>query len=148
MRAAYTRPSSAAFARRSLQLTEKIAPVAIGEGLVGEHGLGIEADLDDLLQRGRLTLNFAQMRATIINDGRQVSAELTAKEFRLVATLAAQEGQVFSRAQLVKEVWGDDLHVVNRTIDSHICGARRKLGTAGDYIQSVTGTGYRFLVLD
>jgi DNA-binding response OmpR family regulator len=37
---------------------------------------------------------------------------------------------------------------VNRTVDSHICGARRKLGPAGDYIQSVAGSGYRFQVRD
>jgi two-component system phosphate regulon response regulator PhoB len=102
----------------------------------------------EVLRRGCLRLNFPLMRATVIEDAREVPVEFTAKEFRLVATMAAHEGQVFTRAQLVKEIWGDQMHVVNRTVDSHICGARRKLGPAGDYIQSVTGAGYRFLVKD
>lgn len=100
----------------------------------------------DTLTRGRLTLNFPLMRATLNENGADITLELTSKEFRLVATLAQNEGRTFTRAQLVKEIWGKDMHVVNRTVDSHICGARRKLRSAGQYIQSITGTGYRFVI--
>ena len=101
---------------------------------------------NDTLHKGRLTLNFPLMRATINEEGHEVAVDLTSKEFRLLATLAQHEGQIFTRSELVHEIWGADTHVVNRTVDSHICGARRKLGLAGSYIQSVTGSGYRFVV--
>jgi DNA-binding response OmpR family regulator len=103
----------------------------------------------EVLRRGRLALNFPLMKVLVKDDeGAETPIELTSKEFRLLATLAQHEGQVFSRSELVKAIWGNDMHVVNRTVDSHICGARRKLGPAGDYIESVTGEGYRFSVKD
>lgn len=102
----------------------------------------------EVLRRGRLALHFPMMRATVDENGTENQVDLTAKEFRLVATLAQNEGQIFSRTQLVKAIWGREMDVVARTVDSHICGARRKLGPAGDYIQSVTGAGYRFQVND
>jgi DNA-binding response OmpR family regulator len=100
----------------------------------------------DTIQRGRLTLNLPMMRAVVNEDGHDTMVEFTAKEFRLVAIMAQNEGRTFTRPELVKEVWGKDMHVVNRTVDSHICGARRKLRSCGDYIQSITGSGYRFVV--
>lgn len=99
----------------------------------------------EIIRRGSLALHFPMMRATVMQDGVEAPIELTAKEFRLVALLAQNEGQIYSRSELVKAVWGKDMDVVNRTVDSHICGARRKLGPAGKYIESVTGSGYRFV---
>lgn len=99
----------------------------------------------EVIRRGPLALHFPMMRATVVRDGVESPIELTAKEFRLVALLAQNEGQIYSRSELVKAVWGRDMDVVNRTVDSHICGARRKLGPAGKYIESVTGSGYRFV---
>lgn len=98
---------------------------------------------NDTIRRGQLALNFPLMKASVIENGVETPIDLTSKEFRLVATLAQHEGQVFSRADLVKAIWGN-MHVVSRTVDSHICGARRKLGPAGKYIKSVTGAGYKF----
>lgn len=99
----------------------------------------------EVIRRGVLALHFPMMRATVQMSGVETPVELTSKEFRLVALLAQNEGQVFTRNELVRAVWGKDLDVVNRTVDSHICGARRKLGPAGKYIESVTGSGYRFM---
>ncbi|MBX3022658.1 MAG: response regulator transcription factor [Bdellovibrionales bacterium] len=99
----------------------------------------------EVIRRGLLALHFPMMRATVMLNGVETPIELTSKEFRLVALLAQNEGQVYSRSELVRAVWGRDLDVVNRTVDSHICGARRKLGPAGKYIESVTGSGYRFM---
>lgn len=100
----------------------------------------------DALHLGDLTLNFAQMRATVVDEGQEKTIDFTAKEFKIVATLARHQNQVFSRQQLVEAIWGQNMHVVDRTVDSHICGARRKMGPAGRYIQSITGEGYRFVV--
>ena len=102
----------------------------------------------EVLRKGQLTLNFPLLRATINEEGQEMPVDLTAKEFRLLAILAQHEGHTFTRQELVQEIWGRDTFVVARTVDSHICGARRKLGITGSYIQSVTGQGYRFMVKD
>jgi DNA-binding response OmpR family regulator len=98
----------------------------------------------EVIKRGPFTLNFSQMRATIVEQDREHVIDFTTKEYKIVATLARHENQIFTRQQLVEAIWGENMHVVDRTVDSHICGARRKMGPAGRYIQSVTGEGYRF----
>jgi two-component system response regulator BaeR len=71
---------------------------------------------------------------------------LTAVEFRLLRTLAARPGHVYSRDQLMQRVYADRHDVIDRTIDSHVRNLRRKLIEAGgeDWIHSVYGVGYRF----
>jgi DNA-binding response OmpR family regulator len=53
-------------------------------------------------------------------------------------------GRVYSRAELVERAWGGDLHVTERTIDSHVRRLRQKFSDAGaDPIETVYGVGYR-----
>ena len=70
--------------------------------------------------------------------------ELTAKEFDLLRTLMARPGRVLTRDQLLDEVWGTDIAVTTRTIDTHLKRLREKLGAASDLIETVRGVGYRF----
>jgi DNA-binding response OmpR family regulator len=65
---------------------------------------------------------------------------LTPTEFDLLALLAARPGVVFSREQLLAEVWGWRDGSGQRTVDSHVRGLRRKLGT--DLVRTVHGVGY------
>ena len=53
-------------------------------------------------------------------------------------------GRVLTRDQLLDEVWGSDISVTNRTVDTHLKRLREKLGATGDLIQTVRGVGYRF----
>jgi two-component system phosphate regulon response regulator PhoB len=69
---------------------------------------------------------------------------LTATEFRLLHLLAAHPGRVYSRAELVDAVLGREAAVIDRTIDVHITGLRKKMGGSGDRIETVRGFGYRF----
>ncbi len=71
--------------------------------------------------------------------------EVTAAEFRLLKTLAAKPGRVFTRQQLIEKVTGGESIVVERNVDVHIGAIRRKLGDeAGDLITTVRGVGYKF----
>ena len=70
--------------------------------------------------------------------------DLTAKEFRLLETLMARPGHVMSRQRLLDAVWGSDITVTERTIDTHLKRLREKLGPAGELIETVRGVGYRF----
>jgi two-component system phosphate regulon response regulator PhoB len=70
--------------------------------------------------------------------------DLTATEFRLLHFLARRPGWVFTRYQIVNAVKGEDAAVTDRAVDVQIVGLRRKLGSAGEFIQTVRGVGYRF----
>ena len=73
--------------------------------------------------------------------------ELTAIEYRLLHTFVERKGRVQSRDQLIDNVWGLGTAITNRTIDVHIKRLRSKLGpVASDYIDTVWGVGYRFVV--
>lgn len=66
------------------------------------------------------------------------------KEFELLYYLANNPGRVFSREVLLKDVWGADVYVVDRTVDVHIRKIREKLDNYSDLIETVKGVGYRF----
>lgn len=72
--------------------------------------------------------------------------ELTKVEFDLLACMLASPGRVFTRSQLIEQVWGDNFAITDRTVDSHVKALRRKLGDAGGdggWIETVRGVGYR-----
>ncbi|AMV39867.1 winged helix-turn-helix domain-containing protein [Planctomyces sp. SH-PL62] len=69
---------------------------------------------------------------------------LTPTEFRLLEVLLRQIGRAFTRYELMDAAIGEDAVVLERTIDVHIKSLRKKLGTAGDLIETVRGVGYRF----
>ena len=69
---------------------------------------------------------------------------LTAKEFALLRCLMSRPGRVLTRDVLLEEVWGADIAVTSRTIDTHLKRLREKLGRAGGLIETVRGVGYRF----
>ena len=56
----------------------------------------------------------------------------------------ARPGRVFSREQLLDRVWGSDITVTLRTIDTHMKRLREKLGPSAERIETVRGVGYRF----
>lgn len=71
---------------------------------------------------------------------------LTAREFSLLATMAAHPGLVFTRSQLLERVWGDEYYD-DHVVDVHLSNLRRKLEddpSCPRYIQTVRGVGYRF----
>ncbi len=73
--------------------------------------------------------------------------DLTAVEFRLLATLVSKPGRIFTRDQLMDHIYQDHRIVSDRTIDSHIKKLRKKLESAeldADIIRSVYGAGYKY----
>ena len=76
-------------------------------------------------------------------DGEASEVRLPRKEFELLYFLASHPGKVFTRQELLDQVWGHDVYVVDRTVDVHVRKIREKLGN--DYIETVKGVGYKFL---
>jgi two-component system alkaline phosphatase synthesis response regulator PhoP len=66
------------------------------------------------------------------------------KEFQLLYFLASNPGKVMNRDTLLKEIWGNDVFVIDRTIDVHIRKVREKLGNHSEIIETIKGVGYRF----
>ena len=92
----------------------------------------------DRISLGALDIDRASRRATLAD--REI--ELTPKEFDLLVHLAQRPGVVFSRGQLLTEVWGYADSTGERTVDSHIAGLRKKLGP--ERVRTVRGSGYAF----
>ena len=70
--------------------------------------------------------------------------DLTETEFRLLYFLSRRPGWVFTRNQILDAVRGEDAIVTDRAVDVQVVGLRKKLGEAGDLIETVRGVGYRF----
>lgn len=101
------------------------------------------AQQSPVLVFGDLSIDLAAREVRL--DGQPTT--LTRTEFDLLAALASEPRRVFSRRQLVDEVWGDNWGGDEHIVDVHIAHVRRKLGddpTAGRYIDTVRGVGYRF----
>ena len=98
------------------------------------------AGSEDLIRLGRLQLSTETYQVSI--DGRPL--DLTYKEFELLRFLASRAGRVFTRAALLREVWGYDFYGGTRTVDVHIRRLRAKLGPEHEHlIETVRGVGYR-----
>jgi two-component system phosphate regulon response regulator PhoB len=94
----------------------------------------------NLLERDAVSVDLDRHRCFV--EGEEIV--LTAKEFQLLATLMRRPGRVLTRERLLDEIWGSDVTVTMRTIDTHLKRLREKLGKGGDLIETVRGVGYRF----
>lgn len=68
---------------------------------------------------------------------------LTVSEFKLLSALLEAQGKVLTRGQLIELIQGQGVSVVDRTVDTHVFGLRKKLEACGDLIETVRGVGYR-----
>ncbi len=100
---------------------------------------GQSADTAPIYSFGSLTVNRARHQVQV--DGEEIA--LTRKEFQLLTLFLEHHDTVFTRDQLLSSVWGYDFDGGSRTVDVHIRTLRHKLGTAGAYIQTVRGVGYK-----
>ncbi|MER7015057.1 response regulator transcription factor [Saccharopolyspora sp. NPDC000359] len=109
--------------------------------LLSRHG-DASSGGDGLLSVGDLVIEEATYTARL--KGRAL--ELTYKEFELLKYLAQHAGRVFTRAQLLQEVWGYDFFGGTRTVDVHVRRLRAKLGPEHDsMIGTVRNVGYKFV---
>jgi DNA-binding response OmpR family regulator len=98
-----------------------------------------------VIRQGPVALNVETYQVTA--GGRPM--DLTYKEFELLRFLAERPGRVFSRATLLREVWGYDFYGGTRTVDVHVRRLRAKLGPEHEHlIETVRGVGYRAAVVE
>src|SRR6478609_3023017 len=157
-----------------LLLTNTLAPsaeVVPALGLLSHHVRILPAEASALVDapqadvEARLRLAVGRTVEAAVDEGGPITAgalvidestysvrlrgrllDLTYKEFELLKYLAQHPGRVFTRSQLLQEVWGYDYFGGTRTVDVHVRRLRAKLGT--DYevlIGTVRNVGYRFV---
>ncbi len=109
---------------------------------IGRIAVGETDEVPGEIRAGDLTIDEATYTARL--RGRVL--DLTFKEFELLKYLAQHPGRVFTRAQLLQEVWGYDYFGGTRTVDVHVRRLRAKLGAEYEsLIGTVRNVGYRFV---
>jgi DNA-binding response OmpR family regulator len=109
---------------------------------VGRLSLSAADEVPDEIRNGDLSIDEATYTARL----RGRALDLTFKEFELLKYLAQHPGRVFTRAQLLQEVWGYDYFGGTRTVDVHVRRLRAKLGAEYEaLIGTVRNVGYRFV---
>lgn len=100
---------------------------------------GLYEDIPDI-KCGALTINPRTKRVFI--EANEVV--LTKKECEILVLLAANTDKIYSREDILREIWRDETYVVERTVDVHIARLRKKLGEYSDCIVNRSGYGYSF----
>ena len=109
----------------------------------GSTGAAPPTDVPPSQHFGDLAIDHGRRETTLAG----AAVPLTPLEFALLTTLAAPPGRVFTRAQLLERVWGEDYFGDDHVVDVHIANLRRKLGedsSAPRFVETVRGVGYRF----
>lgn len=97
----------------------------------------------DILSIDDLTINLPAHSVTL--NGREI--ELTIKEYNIIVKLMKNPGRIFSRDNLLDDIWGIDFEGDARTVDSHVARLRTKLGSWGEsHLKTVYGAGYKIEV--
>ncbi len=105
-----------------------------------DHDDSYDDDESEVVEIRELTIHPGRHEVSLSGE----PVELTATEFKLLHFLAQRPGWVFTRQQILDGVHGDNYAITDRAVDVQIVGLRRKLGSAGSYIETVRGVGYRF----
>jgi len=98
---------------------------------------------------GDLSIDSNNMSVEIQNAkiGR-VTVQLTPYEFKILKIVSARPGQVFTRDQLLDQVWGVGKHITQRTVDAHVSHLRKKISNSSVFIETVLSVGYKAEVRD
>ncbi|MBX3022461.1 MAG: response regulator transcription factor [Bdellovibrionales bacterium] len=85
-----------------------------------------------------------QKATAMMSDGSERDLDLTRIEFKLLVHFLRNLEKVFSRADLLRQVWGESTHVSEHTVDTHISSLRKKIGGSSGEIKAIVKQGYRF----
>lgn len=96
--------------------------------------------VSDMLDCGAVKID--QESKMVYVDGEKVA--FSKKEFEVLSLLASHQGKIFSREDIISELWKDAPYVLDRTVDVHIARIRSKLGSRKNYLVNRSGYGYVF----
>ncbi len=105
---------------------------------------GREPDAEEVMRFDALAVDVGRHEVRVDDE----LVEMTALEFALLATLAGAPGRVFTRRQLIEQVWGWDFFGDERVVDVHVRNLRKALGDPADaprFVGTVRGVGYKLV---
>jgi len=106
-----------------------------------------QAEGGEVFRKGSLLFSIAMQKLSIVSD-KETPVDLTPIEFKLLLYFARHEEHVLSRDRLIEAVWGNRVHIVDRTIDTHVSNLRKKIQGCEYRIKAVHGIGYTFKRVD
>ena len=118
-------------------------PVLVSQVRALLRGVNRTESKPNLLSIHDLEIDRDRYLVFLAKEGENQEIRLPRKEFELLYFIASHPGKVFSRQDILDQVWGHEVYVVDRTVDVHVRKIREKLGN--DYIETVKGVGYKFL---
>lgn len=98
----------------------------------------------DIYRWKEIEINKASQIVKINDQDQFEPVDLTALEFKILTYFAKRPHTVINRDTMLNDIWGEDVHVYHRSVDTHVSKLRRKLGPVSFIIESVHGSGYKF----
>ena len=123
-------------------VTKPFSPVVLVKRVQAllKRSEGKKAESGDIIRLGGLTIDLPAHTVTLGG----ASLDLTIKEYNILVKLASNINRIYSRDQLLDDIWGIDFDGDHRTVDSHVARLRTKLGAWGDaHLKTVYGAGYK-----
>ena len=105
------------------------------------RGQDSQKEESTLLKAGKIVLN-REKHSVAVNEK---PVEFTNLEFKILAFLMENPGKVFSRERILDSLWHGESFVVDRSVDAHVKSIRQKLGKYRVWVETVRGSGYRFM---
>lgn len=126
-------------------ITKPFDPLELKARVEGKlKKLQIQKRSSDILKWNEIEINKSSQEVKILGSDGLEEVSLTALEFKLLTYFATHKGIVVEREKMLNEVWGEDIHVYSRSVDTHVSKLRKKLGPVSHIIESVHGAGYKF----
>ena len=107
---------------------------------VMRRSAAVEEKPSDMLQFGKVQIDLQTKMVYVMGT----TVKFSKKEFEVLALLASNPGKIYSREDLINELWKDAPYVLDRTVDVHIARIRAKLGDYKGYLTNRSGYGYIF----
>lgn len=98
----------------------------------------------DNLKWKELQISKSRQEVMILDNDNYQKIDLTSLEFKILMYFAARIGEVIIRDQILNDIWGQDIHVYHRSVDTHVSKLRKKLGSVAHVLESIHGAGYKF----
>ncbi len=105
-----------------------------------------DASRSETIKVGDLELDLLKQKVRLVGSKSAEPLDLTTLEFRLLTYFAKAPEHVLMRETLLNDVWGYDVSVTDRTVDTHVAHLRKKISNSKCKIETVVGAGYRFIV--
>ena len=98
----------------------------------------------NILSVGNLKLNVDRQQASVVKDLTENPIDLTPLEFKILHFFSKNEEKVFTRDQIIDEIWGHAVSISDRSVDTHISNIRKKIRDSKCTLAAIYGTGYAF----